>query len=145
MELPFTLEEKYQTCTVDVIITNENGQILLIRRGVEPYKDYWILPGGRIKQERPQEAAIRKIYEEIVVKIKLDRVYGAYTSLGKDPRGARINIVYIAHIVEGKPQKTINASDMKWLNKNEIPNNIGFHHKNILDDYFTHPDRQFLN
>jgi len=51
--------------TVAAIIKNDEGEILLTRRSVEPYKDQWCLPGGHIDQyENVKDATIREIREE---------------------------------------------------------------------------------
>ena len=58
--------------TSAVIVLNETGQVLLLRRGKtapwEPGK--WSLPGGVIDPgETPEQAAIRETYEEVGIRI----------------------------------------------------------------------------
>ncbi|MFA6426974.1 MAG: NUDIX hydrolase [Candidatus Magasanikbacteria bacterium] len=142
MEIPFELEKKYPTCSADVIILNELDEILLTKRGVEPYKGFWILPGGHIKEEQPIEAAKREVYEEIGVEIHIDKLYGVYTSTGKDPRGARVTVIYVAHIIAGSLQETIEVIESKFFSKDNIPIDIGFHHANIIRDFFEHSEGQ---
>ncbi|PLX27183.1 DNA mismatch repair protein MutT [Candidatus Parcubacteria bacterium] len=145
MEIPFGSEKKYPCCSSDVIILNEKNEVLLTRRGVEPFKNSWILPGGRIKQESPVDAAVREVYEEIGVTVEIDRLYGVYTSEGKDPRGGRITIAFVGHIVKGTPQKTLEVLDTLYFAKDELPNDIGFHHKDILDEFFKYPEGQIIH
>jgi 8-oxo-dGTP diphosphatase len=142
MEIPFKTNKIYPTCSADLIITNDRNEILLTRRGVEPYKDYWILPGGHVKEELPIDAVRREIYEEINVEVEIDRLYGLYSSQGKDPRGMRITVAYVGHIISGEPQTTLEVSESKFFSKDDLPENIGFHHRDILKEFFAYPEKQ---
>jgi 8-oxo-dGTP diphosphatase len=84
---------------------NDKNEVLLTRRGVEPFKDYWILPGGHVKEELPIEAVKREVYEEINVEVGIDRLYGLYSSQGKDPRGTRITVAYVVTLQVGNHKK----------------------------------------
>lgn len=46
---------------VDLLIKNLKGEVLLTKRDIEPYKDHWHFPGGRIKFRESAEAAIKRI------------------------------------------------------------------------------------
>ncbi len=54
--------------TVGAIIyskDNDNIEILLTKRNIEPFKGYWCLPGGHVdKYEKVEEAIIREVKEE---------------------------------------------------------------------------------
>ena len=50
---------------VDLLITNTQGKVLLVKRKNEPAKGQWWFPGGRVYfGETRQAAAIRKLKEE---------------------------------------------------------------------------------
>jgi len=50
---------------VDLMVTDVDGKLLLLRRRDEPAKDQWWLPGGRVHLgEARVEAALRKLNEE---------------------------------------------------------------------------------
>lgn len=54
-----------------VIIENNKGDILLVRRGVEPQKGFWDLPGGFIKPHETFEDSVRReIREELGCELK---------------------------------------------------------------------------
>jgi ADP-ribose pyrophosphatase YjhB (NUDIX family) len=46
---------------VDLVVRNKEGAILLTKRNIEPYKDHWHFPGGRIKFRETAEQAIKRI------------------------------------------------------------------------------------
>jgi 8-oxo-dGTP diphosphatase len=51
-------------------ITIKDGEILLVKRGIEPSKDLWAIPGGTL-----QECAAREILEETGIKRKSRRLH----------------------------------------------------------------------
>jgi ADP-ribose pyrophosphatase YjhB (NUDIX family) len=54
----------------------ENEEVLLVRR--DDFK-VWVLPGGRVEPgESVAEAAIREVYEETGIRVKLTRLVGIY-------------------------------------------------------------------
>lgn len=55
------------------------GKVLLARRGVEPYKGCWDVPGGFLESgEHPEQGAIRELREETGLNIRLNGLLGMY-------------------------------------------------------------------
>jgi bifunctional NMN adenylyltransferase/nudix hydrolase len=55
--------------TVDAVVV-QSGHVLLVRRGANPGKGLWAMPGGFINQyERIQDAVIRELREETGIKV----------------------------------------------------------------------------
>lgn len=55
---------------VDLVLRDSRGGYLLVKRNNEPLKDQWWVPGGRVyKGERLEEAAHRKMREELSIEI----------------------------------------------------------------------------
>jgi 8-oxo-dGTP diphosphatase len=87
--------------TVDVVIlTMVDGdlQMVLVRRGVAPFKGMWAIPGGF---KRPNEtldaAAKRELAEEAGVdSASLLTQFGAYGDPGRDPRMNVVTVAYLA-------------------------------------------------
>jgi ADP-ribose pyrophosphatase YjhB (NUDIX family) len=46
---------------VDLLIKNSNGEVFLTKREIEPYKDHWHLPGGRIRFRETIPQALERI------------------------------------------------------------------------------------
>lgn len=56
----FIYSQSPRVC-VDMVIKSANGEILLTKRSIEPYRNYWHLPGGRIRFRETVQDAIKRI------------------------------------------------------------------------------------
>ncbi|MDP3728669.1 MAG: NUDIX domain-containing protein [bacterium] len=124
--------------TVDLIvftITDNSLKVLLIKRGIEPFKNMWALPGGFVlEDESLEDAAKRELVEETGVKdIYLEQLY-TFGEPGRDPRGRVITVAYFA-LINSQIQKiraSTDVSEAQWYSVNKIPK-LAFDHKKILD------------
>lgn len=120
--------------TVDLIIEMESGGIVLIQRKNPPHG--WALPGGFVDYgESLEEAAIREAKEETNLDVKLERQLHTYSDPKRDPRHHSISTVYIAK-AKGKPQARDDAIGIGIFHKSNLPDEIAFDHRSILEDYF---------
>jgi colanic acid biosynthesis protein WcaH len=68
--------------SIDLIIRNPSGAILMGRRINEPAKDFWFVPGGRIYKDENLEDAFKRICNDelgIELAITQARLFGAFT------------------------------------------------------------------
>lgn len=91
--------------TVDMVILTMSGgrlHVLLVRRGVEPFKGTWAIPGGfKRPSETLDEAAKRELVDETGVdSANLLTQFGAYGDPGRDPRMNVVTIAYLAVLRE---------------------------------------------
>jgi 8-oxo-dGTP diphosphatase len=55
----------------------EDGKVLLVRRGKEPHKDHWSLPGGGVEPgERLRDTVKREVREETGLDVEVGPVAG---------------------------------------------------------------------
>ncbi len=87
--------------TVDAVIQDDDGNIILIKRRYAPYKDKYALPGGFIKyNEDPEQAVIREVREETNLAVKIISKIGTYDQKGRDPRGKIISTAFRCRLVK---------------------------------------------
>ncbi|MGI8419250.1 MAG: NUDIX domain-containing protein [Candidatus Levyibacteriota bacterium] len=66
-------------------VIHHDGKVLMIQRANEPFRNYWVLPGGFISYDEIAEDAIkREVEEEIGTDIQLERIIGTY-KIDTDP------------------------------------------------------------
>lgn len=119
--------------SVDMIITR-GDEILLAKRGAEPFKGFWGIFGGFIEwDETPEDAVIRETKEEAGVEVTSMKLLGVYGDPKRHPRQV-ITLVYKVEIT-GEPEAGDDAEEVKWVNKDAIPDDLGFDHNQILKDY----------
>jgi ADP-ribose pyrophosphatase YjhB (NUDIX family) len=120
--------------TVDIIIEIESKGIVLIERKNPPYG--WAIPGGFVDYgESLEEAAMREAKEETNLDVKLARQFHTYSDPKRDPRHHSISTVYIAK-GNGIPQAKDDAIEIGIFTESNLPNEIAFDHRSILNDYF---------
>jgi 8-oxo-dGTP diphosphatase len=127
--------------TVDLVIftiAEDDLKVLLIRRGVEPFKGRWALPGGFVEiDESLEQAAARELQEEVgVTNLYLEQLY-TFGDPKRDPRGRVISVAYFA-LVDAERQRIVAASDAAdaaWCSvfDPELRARLAFDHKKILD------------
>ncbi|MDP3026902.1 MAG: NUDIX domain-containing protein [Nanoarchaeota archaeon] len=133
---------KYEkpSVTADIIIftiQNQKLKVLLIKRGVEPFKNMFAIPGGFVKMnENLEQAAKRELEEETGVKeVYLEQLY-TFGEVNRDPRGRVITVAYFALINPEKAKQeleaTTDASAAEWFDVSGLPQ-LAFDHKKILD------------
>ena len=77
--------------------------ILLIRRGIFPYKDFYALPGGfAVPGEELEETALRELKEETSVDSAFLEPFGVFSAPGRDPRGWIVSQGFLALVDEKK-------------------------------------------
>ncbi len=128
---------EHAAVTTDCVIfgfdsTEGKIKVLLIERGIEPYKGCWALPGGFIHMdESADQGALRELCEETNLEISYMEQFHTFSDPGRDPRERVITIAYYAltHISEVKGGDDANKA--QWFDINDMPD-LAFDHKQIL-------------
>ena len=103
---------------VTTLPITEAGEIILIRRGIEPGKGFWAQPGGFLEvDETVNQAAIRETWEETGLLVEPGKIVGLYTRL----EAMVVTIVFEARIVGGTAAPTPEATEIRAFTPEEIP------------------------
>jgi 8-oxo-dGTP diphosphatase len=83
--------------TVDCMVTDDAGNIVLIKRKHEPFKDAYALPGGFVEAgETVENACKRELKEETNLDLEDMQLVGVYSAPDRDPRGHVVSVAYTA-------------------------------------------------
>jgi 8-oxo-dGTP pyrophosphatase MutT (NUDIX family) len=111
--------------SVNVVVTNHRGDILMIRRSDN---DNWALPGGAIDLgESLIDAAIRETREETGITCAITGLVGIYT----DPKHIilytsngearqEFSIVLTATAVDGQPTPSSESTEVRWVPPDDL-------------------------
>jgi ADP-ribose pyrophosphatase YjhB (NUDIX family) len=112
---------------VGAVVVDDRGRILLVKRGTEPMKGHWSLPGGLLELgESLTEGVKREIFEETGLFVQpeaivevVDRIYR--NSDGKDSRIQYHYVVvdYWCRVVGGDLKPSSDASEVAWVSRVE--------------------------
>lgn len=123
--------------TTDIVIfTIRDGRLklLLIRRGGEPFKGKWALPGGFVGiDEDLEEGARRELEEETgVAGVFLEQLY-TFGRPDRDPRERVITVAWYVLIPSDKLalRAATDAEAVGWFALDEMPD-IAFDHPEIV-------------
>ena len=121
--------------TTDCVIFGFDGvsiKVLLVERGIEPYKGMWAFPGGFMKMdETAEECARRELEEETGLKSTSVEQFHTFTSVNRDPRERVITVAHYALVRLSEVKGGDDAASAKWFSHNEIPS-LAFDHDHIL-------------
>jgi ADP-ribose pyrophosphatase len=115
------MERSFPAARVGVgAVIIRDGLVLLVKRGREPAKGLWAVPGGAVEPgETLQAAAEREIFEETGVVIRAGEPIFAFDLIEKDETGAlKFHYVIVdlrAEYVSGEPVAADDAADARWL------------------------------
>jgi ADP-ribose pyrophosphatase YjhB (NUDIX family) len=100
-----------------VIPIAANGDIILMRRGFEPRRGHWSLPGGFVDLgETVADAAVREVAEELDLRVEITRLVGVYSRADE-----RTVVVVYAATAWGTPSVTEEALEVRAFAPTDIP------------------------
>lgn len=111
---------------VGALIINE-GKMILVKRGVEPGKGMWSIPGGLVELgESVRDAVIREAKEEtcLDVEIVADRPLDAFDNIDTDEKGGLhyhfVLLQFLTRPKGGILKPSSDAADAKWVPIEEV-------------------------
>jgi ADP-ribose pyrophosphatase YjhB (NUDIX family) len=112
----------------------ENGRALLIRRGSEPLRGEWSIPGGTLELgETLQEGVARELLEETGLEVRVfelievfDRIFpGEAAPLSEPGRPPRFHFViadYLCERINGEARAGSDVTDVAFAREDELGN-----------------------
>ena len=135
--MEYTYKYPRPAVTADcVVITREaEPKVLLVQRGIEPFKGCWAFPGGFMNMdETTEECAFRELEEETGLQLTELHQICAYSKVDRDPRGRTITVAYFV-IIDATIDVTgqDDAAKAEWWPLSALPE-LAFDHADIMSD-----------
>jgi len=133
----YSYDWPHHAITTDCVvfgIDEESLKVLLIERGLEPFRGQWALPGGFLRpHETIDECAVRELAEETGLEdVFLEQLY-TFGRTDRDPRERVVTVAYYA-LVRLRDRQTRAATDARqaaWFPVAKLPP-LAFDHRDII-------------
>lgn len=136
--MTYTYEYPHPAVTTDIVIFTVRDaklHVLLIKRGMEPFKGSWALPGGFVRMEESlEDCAKRELKEETGLQdVYLEQLY-TFGTPDRDPRERVISVSYytLTPSENLELKAGTDASEAQWFVIDDLPA-LAFDHASILD------------
>jgi 8-oxo-dGTP diphosphatase len=126
--------ENAKPCAGALVV--RNGKVLLVRRGIAPYRGWWDIPGGYLESdEHPEAGARRELLEETGLRVRLRGLLGVYVDRRIRPHS--LNFYYLAEASGGRERASDDAVELGWFGPRELPARIAYpgHAGAVLADW----------
>lgn len=109
-------------------------KLLLIERGLQPFKGYWALPGGFVQMDETlDDAARRELAEEAGLRdVFLEQLY-TFGAVRRDPRERVVSVAYYALVkmAANRAKAATDAAEARWFAISKLPE-LAFDHAEIF-------------
>jgi 8-oxo-dGTP diphosphatase len=116
----------------DCVVLDRESRVLLIRRGNQPFRGQYALPGGFVDVgESVEDACRRELMEETGVKLGKLTLVGVFSDPTRDPRGHIVSVAFLSRVRSAKAVAGDDAATVEWV-ANWQRRDLAFDHKKIL-------------
>ena len=121
---------------VAALVPNQNGQLLLVKRAVEPAKGQWCLPGGFIEiDESIEEAVLRELKEETGIEGEIGKLVDFFSQ--RSPLyGALLIFGYRVTMLGGELQAGDDAQEASFFDLDDLPPIAFLSHQRLIEKAF---------
>lgn len=106
-----------------------DGRALLIRRGSEPLKGQWSIPGGMLELgETIAQGVVRELREETGLEVRIlelievfERISPPGAEAGPGPQYHFVILDYLCAAEDGQPRPGGDVTDVAWASEDEFP------------------------
>lgn len=119
--------------TCDGLVIRKGG-VLLVKRAREPFRGCFALPGGFVEYgESAEDCVVREVREETGLDTEVLRLIGAYSEMGRDPRGHFVTLLYLLREKGGSLKAGDDAESTGFFDPSALPE-MAFDHAKMVRD-----------
>ncbi len=108
------------------VLLMRRGEVLLVKRKYAPRAGAWGLPAGFMEYgETPEHCAVRELFEETGLRVRLTGLFGVYAGFD-DPRVRAVLILYTAERASGRIKPGDDAIEVRFFPLGRLPRAIAF-------------------
>jgi len=101
----------------------QDSRVLLVRRGTEPLKGHWTLPGGLLEVGEPLTAGvIREVREETGLDVEPVELVELLDRIHREDGRVRYHFViadYLCRVTGGELRAATDAAAVRWVERSE--------------------------
>lgn len=113
--------------TASALLLNTRGELLLTKRGIEPFLDWWDLPGGYLQcGEDPMAGLKREIREELGIAIEQIELFSVLLDQYGETGDFTLNLFYTATPRSMEIKVADDVSGYEWFALDRIPDQLAF-------------------
>ncbi len=118
---------------VAALVINHENRLLLVKRGVEPAKGMWCLPGGFLEiDESIEEAVLRELEEETGVQGEISGLVDFFSQ--RSPHyGAILLFGYTVTMTGGTIKAGFDAEAVEFFDRDALPPIAFFSHQKLIE------------
>lgn len=124
----FTDYQNPKAC-VAILIT-KGKRVLLARRGVEPARGQWDIPGGFVDMgESAEEAVVREAFEETTLRVRVKEYLGSVPDVYGPRETPTLTLCFIVEVLGGQPKPKSDVESLVWFPFDQLPEKTAFAHQ----------------
>jgi len=103
-------------------VLDDEGRVLLGRRGIEPFLGLWDTPGGFVEVgESLEECVRRELREEAGVEVEVGRLIASLPDTYGPTGDATLNAFFECRLLSGDPQPDDDVAELRWFAPDALP------------------------
>jgi len=121
-----------------VVVENDQRQVVVGRRAIEPGYGLWCLPGGYVNDdEHPADSAVRECREEIAADVEITGLLGVY-HIRKRGAPSMVGIGYRARLRPGEvPTAGTEMLEVCAFPRDSVPELVFTSHRQAMTDWLA--------